>query len=188
MQLIYLPATEPGDTTYGHPPQQIEGRGDLDVAEVRYAHMVWYNERVRAEAQRQIDLLAGDRVILVGFSKSGLGAWHLASALRQPAAATIIFDAPVAHQEIPVQWGAAPFYDDVGTWRQDLPIHRIRDFRQSVAPDHRLILIAGAHFDADMVALSGALDEAHYEHTFLRHPEIAHHWNSGWLGFALAAL
>jgi len=50
------------------------------------------------------------------------------------------------------------------------------------------VLISGAAFHADMQQLSQALGEAGVEHSFLPHPEMAHHWNSGWIERGLAIL
>ncbi|MBT3342675.1 MAG: hypothetical protein HN712_26685 [Gemmatimonadetes bacterium] len=188
MDIVYLPATEPEDATYGFPPSQIVGRSDLVFHEVRFGHMVWYNEQIRAEALEQIAALNLDRLVLVGFSKSGLGAWHLTRALGDRVEATIIFDAPFAHEAIPTQWGAGPFYSDVETWREELPIRRVTDLELQGHRGHRLILVSGVNFDADMVAMGDQLAEADCPHTLLRRPELTHHWSSGWLELALTEL
>lgn len=186
MHIIYLPATEPGDPTYGAPPPSVEGFPHLVSHEIQYDAMVWYNEQIRAEAKRQILALGLDRIVLVGFSKSGLGAWHLACDRDLPVTATIIFDTPFAHAEIPVQWGAGPFYDNVDQWRRELPIHRAGDLIPAGKGGHRLVLVSGASFDADMADMASQLDTVGCPHTFIRRPDLTHHWNSGWLDLALA--
>lgn len=188
MNILYLPATEPDDDSYGRVPLQFTEHPDVRVNEISYPHMVWYNEEVRAEAIRQIGTMPESRFVLVGFSKSGLGAWHLARALPERIAATIIFDSPVTLERVPHEWGAGPFYADDQAWRRDLPVLGIADFRRGVSPGHRLILISGEGFHADMQQLSLALDDAGCDHTFLPHPEIRHHWNAGWVELGLAAL
>ncbi len=187
MDVLYLPATDPADDTYGHPPESFPDDPTIRVFSVSYPRMVWYNEEIRAEALRQIEMMSADRVVLVGFSKSGLGAWHLAQALPECVKATIIFDAPMALQQLPSQWGAAPFYPSAEAWQRDLPVYGITQFQRDVSADHKLILISGAHFDADMRQLVSALNDAGIDHTFLPHPEIRHHWNAGWVEIGLAA-
>ena len=188
MNVIYLPATEPEDDTYGHPPGQFADMPAIRVFGVSYPRMVWYNEEIRAEAIRQIEAMPVDQSVLVGFSKSGLGAWHLARAMPERIIATIIFDAPVALEPVPHQWGVGPFYGDATAWRRDLPVHGIAEFQRGAGAGHRLVLISGAAFHADMQQLSKALDAAGVEHSFLPHPEIAHHWNAGWVELGLATL
>ncbi len=188
MHIVNLPATEPGDPTYGSSPTHIASMSDLRCHQVCFQHMVWYNLQVRTEAVRQIEELGLDTFVLVGFSKSGLGAWHLAQTLPDQVTATIIFDAPMMRDSIPVEWGAGPFYTDDSQWLQDLPTHSVANFLHSVKPGHRLVLVSGAAFDEQMKAFSQVLIDAGCQHTFLHHPEIRHHWDSGWLELALGAL
>ncbi len=184
MDIVYLPATEPDNETYGRPPREFRGHPDVNVHEVSYPHLVWYNQDVRAEARRQIEAMPMDRCVLVGFSKSGLGAWHLTREMPQRITATIIFDAPVATAQIPLKWGAGPFYDEQ-TWTRDLPVHGIGEFRRAVSTEHRLILISGASFHAEMERLSRELTESGLVHTCLQRQDIRHHWEAGWVELGL---
>ncbi len=187
MNLIFLPATEPDDTTYGSIPKQIETHPNVTLYPLRFPHMVWYNQAVRDQAIRQIDALQLDSFILVGFSKSGLGAWNIARSIPDRVDATILFDAPVTRTEVP-PWGADPFYPTQESWLADLPIRGVSDFKAALPPRHRLILISGANFPDEMAALSHALIAAHVEQTFLPRPHLSHHWNSGWIEEALEVL
>ncbi len=180
LNLVCLPATEPGDTTYGTIPAALAGRTDVTVYPVRFPTLVWYNRAVREQAAAQIRRMNVGPIVLVGFSKSGLGAWHLAQAMPDRVAATIIFDAPVARAELP-PWQTAPFYANDAEWQADSPIRHIAQFQARVAPGHRLVLIAGNNFLAEMASLSAALRQAGVDHHFRPEPDRLHHWNSGWL-------
>ncbi len=74
LNLVILPATEPDDTTYGPAPERIEAYPEASVHPIRFSSMVWYNEAVCKATIVQIKALNLSEIILVGFSKSGLGA------------------------------------------------------------------------------------------------------------------
>jgi pimeloyl-ACP methyl ester carboxylesterase len=186
LNLVFLPATEPDDDTYGRPPAELAA--DVEAFEVRFPRMVWYNQKVRREALRQIDAMPVDELVLVGFSKSGLGAWHLARELGGRATATIIFDAPMSRQGVPREWGAGPFYADEEQWQRDLPSRHIEEFVSCVPARHRLVLISGEHFHAEMEPVSVALGNIGHAPTFLARPELRHHWQAGWIELGLETL
>jgi hypothetical protein len=123
----------------------------------------------------------------VGFSKSGLGAWNITRTIPDRISATIIFDAPVAREKLP-PWGTAPFYRGDNDWLKDLPVRTVADFKASVSPAHRLILISGRNFHDEMACLSCILNDTGIPHVFLPRPDLNHHWNSGWLEEALNVL
>ena len=185
--LVFLPATAPDDRTFGSIPERIEGYANLVIHPIRFPVLVWYNQAVRDQVLRQVDAWQGSSIVWVGFSKSGLGAWNLACAVPRRTLATIIFDAPVAREEVP-PWDAAAYYPDRDTWLADLPIRHIAAFKAALPAEHRLVLISGASFHGEMAALSSALTAAGVGHHFLSRPRRKHHWNSGWIEEALPLL
>jgi len=180
VNLVFLPATEPGDKTYGTIPERIAGYPTVVARRVQYPTMVWYNESIRTQAIGQIRLWNDPSVVLVGFSKSGLGAWNIARAIPDRVSATIIFDAPVATDRRP-QWRADEFYADDAAWQKDLPIRTTSEFASAMPETHRLILISGANFHDEMRMLSQELLQIGYKHAFLDRSHMKHHWNSGWI-------
>jgi pimeloyl-ACP methyl ester carboxylesterase len=180
MNLVLLPATDPDDPRYGTMPERIAGYPGVVLGHVRFPHVVWYNQAVREQALQQINALPLSPIVLVGFSKSGLGAWNIARTLPGRVEATIIFDAPVIRAELP-PWGTGPFYADNEAWLADLPIRHVAEFKAALPAQHRLILISGANFHSEMMALSQALNDTGVEHTFLPRPHLKHHWSSGWI-------
>jgi pimeloyl-ACP methyl ester carboxylesterase len=187
LNLVFLPATEPQDPTYGAAPERIEAFPEVTVHQVYFPTLVWYNRAVCRQAIAQILALELPPVILVGFSKSGLGAWNITRAIPVSVSATIIFDAPVARADLP-PWGTAPFYRGDAEWQEDLPLRSVEAFRPAVPQSHRLVLISGTGFHQEMCMLSQALSKAGLEHVFLPRPGMEHHWNSGWIEDGLAGL
>jgi len=184
--LVFLPATEPGDPTYGTIPERIDAYPAASLRQVHYPAMVWYNETVRREAIAQIRSLDPGPVILVGFSKSGLGAWNIARSIPDRISTTIIFDAPVARERTP--WETAAFYEDNGSWQKDLPIRTVEEFGAAVPRTHTLVLISGESFHQEMCLLARALSQTTAGYIFLPRPRLKHHWQSGWIEEGLNAL
>ncbi len=186
-KIVFLPATEPGDTTYGAIPEDIEAYPDILIHRITFPTLEWYNKSVRNDAISQLQSIATSPVILVGFSKSGLGAWNIARAVPDLIEATIIFDAPVAREELP-PWGTSPFYDGDGSWQEDQPIRTVDAFQSAVSKTHSLVLISGEGFHEEMCALSQAASEIGLEHVFLPRSKLAHNWQSGWIEEGLKAI
>ena len=180
MNLVFLPATEPANENYGRVPEKIEVSADISIHTIHYPHLVWYNESVREKAIYQIRGLPVSPVVLVGFSKSGLGAWNIARTIPTLVSATLIFDAPVARNELP-PWGTGPFYKDDASWQRDLPIQSVKSFAEVMPESHQLVLISGPGFREEMLTLSQALAQIGHKHVYLDRPDMMHHWNSGWI-------
>tara|TARA_B100000809_G_scaffold260505_1_gene307569 strand:- start:2850 stop:3479 length:630 start_codon:yes stop_codon:yes gene_type:complete len=180
LNLVFLPATEPDDETFGKIPTRIEGCSSTSIHQVRYPGMVWYNAAIRQEAIDQIRALDVASIVLVGFSKSGLGAWNIARTIPDCISGTIIFDAPVARDERPVP-ETAPFYASDASWREDLPNRTVPAFKTAMPATHSLVLISGDGYHDEMRTLSRSIGKIRVEHTFLPRPHLKHHWNSGWI-------
>jgi hypothetical protein len=177
MTYILLPATSPGDPTFGEAPERMP-HGEA-AFRVRFDREVWYNPEIRRAALAQILDAAPPRPwALVGFSKSGLGAISLA--IEHPLfAAVIVFDAPVAMTGLP-PWNTSAFYDQAG-WERDLPINRLGAIREMLGRT-RFRHVGGASFSVQHARLDAELavsPAGSYEH--VSEPGMAHHWASGWV-------
>ncbi|MFC1452158.1 alpha/beta hydrolase-fold protein [Verrucomicrobiota bacterium] len=180
MDLVFLPATEPDNDKYGVVPEEINCCRSALIHTIQYPNLVWYNGRVRAEAIAQIRAFNVSPVVLVGFSKSGLGAWNIARTIPDLISGTIIFDAPVARASLP-PWGTGPFYEDDSSWQEDLPLRTIDEFRSVMPKAHQLVLISGEGFHDEMCQFSDKLAKSGCRHTFLSRPRQKHRWDSGWI-------
>lgn len=185
--VVFLPATDPNDARYGVAPARLKGFSRLAFHHVRFPTMVWYNAAVRQAAMAQIKALGLPALVLVGFSKSGLGAWNIARALPECVAATVIFDAPATLERRP-GWKAEDFYADDAAWQADLPCRLVPEFKAAMPAAHRLVLVSGAAFHPAMSRLSNLLADATVPHTFLARPAMPHHWQAGWIEEALGVV
>ena len=119
--------------------------------------------------------------LLVGFSKSGWGAWSLL--LRHPdvfdrAAA---FDAPMM-MDAPGKYGSGPIFGTVDNFRRyqisSLLENRAVDLRKESS---RLMLIGQGNFQPEHVQINDRLEYAKIPHTWIEGPVRDHSWNSDWL-------
>jgi pimeloyl-ACP methyl ester carboxylesterase len=186
IDVVILPATHPDDPTFGFAPTRVAAQPQARLHAVRFPGVVWYNRAVRDQAMAQIRGLRLASCVLVGFSKSGLGAWNLACQMADQVQGVIIFDAPLASDDWR-RWGEEFYQDDVA-WQEDLPLRQVRR-DPAVWPGHAsLVLISGSSFHAQMVQFAAALGRHGTPHQFLPRPGMPHHWDAGWLEQGLAAL
>lgn len=118
--------------------------------------------------------------LLLGFSKSGWGAWSLL--LRHPdvfgrAAA---WDAPLQMQE-PGRFGSGPIFGSTENFRQ-YQVSRLLVERAALLGDQpaRLILLGYGGFRDDHQTTHAQLDELKIPHVYRDGPARKHDWHGGW--------
>ncbi len=119
--------------------------------------------------------------LLVGFSKSGWGAWSLL--LRHPdffyrAAA---FDAPMM-MDAPGKYGSGPNFGTADNFRRyqisSLLEQRVGDLRKEPS---RLMLIGQGNFQTEHVQIKDRMKTLQIPHTWIEGSAREHSWHSGWL-------
>ena len=75
MKLVFLPATDPRDSSYGRPQQACRRcrSYQAECVSLPFDTLVWYTQPIRADALERIRAIcAGEfaQIVLVGFSKS----------------------------------------------------------------------------------------------------------------------
>lgn len=168
-----------------------------------FAHLPWYADhptdpRIRQEAYflkvvvpfiektYPVRAEAGGRLLL-GFSKSGWGAWSLL--LRHPdvfgrAAA---WDAPMM-MDAPGKYGSGPIF---GT-PENFAAYRISRLIEDVGPklgkEPRLILLGIGNFGSEHVAVHDLMQRLKVPHVYRDAPKRKHDWHSGWVAEAVETL
>lgn len=125
--------------------------------------------------------------LLLGFSKSGWGAWSLL--LRHPdvfnrAAA---WDAPLM-LDAPGKYGSGPIF---GTAENFAGYHLpslLRERAAGLGASPRLIHLAHGNFRNEQERMESLLVELQTPHVYIAGPRREHHWGSGWLPEAVAKL
>ena len=132
-------------------------------------------------------LADGKGHLLLGFSKSGWGAWSLL--LRHPDlfAKAAAWDAPLSKHR-PDQF----HMDEIFGTQQNFQKYEIAKLLQPrtdvLAGSPRLILMGYGNFRADHHAIHALLDLFQIPHVYRDGPQRKHQWDSGWLPEAVDLL
>lgn len=125
--------------------------------------------------------------LLLGFSKSGWGAWSLL--LRHPdvfgrAAA---WDAPMMIERIG-KYGNAPIFGDQSNFEAYRISSLLSEKGKSLGDDKRLILTGYGNFRSEHEDVHELLDEIKIPHEYRDGPQRKHDWHSGWVEEAVELL
>jgi hypothetical protein len=169
-----------------------------------FSHLPWYADHptdkaiqqesyfvrvvVPAVEKRYPALAERNGRLLVGFSKSGYGAWSLLLRHSATFAKAAAWDAPLM-QAAPNQFGMGPIYgtsENFEHYRLDRLLRdRAADFRSEQG---RFIHLGYGNFRDHHQRTESLLDELQIPHVYTDGPKREHTWQSGWLEVAVAAL
>ena len=121
---------------------------------------------------------------LLGFSKSGWGAWSIL--LRHPnhfekAAA---WDAPMM-MEWPSKYGSQPIFGTKENFEKYQIAKLLRDKRPYLQASSRLILTGYGNFRDQHVACHELMQSKQIAHIYRDGPKRKHHWSTGWVAETL---
>ncbi|MCA9269370.1 MAG: hypothetical protein KDA41_12905, partial [Planctomycetales bacterium] len=125
--------------------------------------------------------------LLVGFSKSGWGAWSLL--LRHPDTfqAAAAWDAPLMQSDTR-QFGMGPIFGDEENFAAYEISRLLPERRAELASETRLALTGYGNFRAHHEKTHALLTRLEIAHHYRDGPQRRHHWESGWLPEAVALL
>jgi len=130
--------------------------------------------------------------LLLGFSKSGWGAWSLL--LRHPDTfgAAVAWDAPLL-MNWPSKYGSQPIFETDENFQNYRIENLLRRQADKLKPHPRLILIGyggdgTGGFRQEHLDTHALLEQLAIPHHFSDGPERKHNWNSGWLPEAIPLL
>jgi hypothetical protein len=123
--------------------------------------------------------------LLLGFSKSGWGAWSLL--LRHPDrfSKAVAWDAPLM-MDRPGKYGSGPIFGSQSNFDRYCISRLVRDRRLQWGDEERLGLWGYDNFRGEHQRMHELLDELGIPHAYRDGPRRKHHWNSGWLAEAVA--
>lgn len=207
--LLVLPVEAGTEDRWGDPAAEVRrldlaNRHRLLVALPTFSALPWYADHPTApnlqqesyifedllpmlERRHQADVASGT-TLLVGFSKSGWGAWSLL--LRHPdrfdrAAA---WDAPLM-QSKPDRFGMGPIFGTLENFSRYRIADLVRQRAGLLRGKTRLVLTG--YFDSfrsHHQRMHALLLELGIPHTYRDGPKRLHHWESGWLEETVALL
>lgn len=207
--LLVLPVEAGTESRWGDPAAEIRrtditNRYQLVAAIPTFTALPWYadhpsDDQLQQEAYLLRDVLplidryhgtesASGRTLLVGFSKSGWGAWSLL--LRNPGtfARAAAWDAPLM-QSKPDKYGMGPIFGDQANFNGYLISDLVKRQAELLRVRKRLVLTGYFEsFRAHHIAMHKLLNELQVPHAYRDGPKRDHHWESGWLDEAVSLL
>ncbi|MDZ4685149.1 MAG: alpha/beta hydrolase-fold protein [Planctomycetaceae bacterium] len=125
--------------------------------------------------------------LLLGFSKSGWGAWSLL--LRHPDtfARAAAWDAPLMLDR-PGKYGSGPIFGDDATFARYRVSDLVRQRAEPLRGEPRLILTGYGNFRDEHTRMHALLDELQIPHIERDGPSRKHDWHSGWVPEAVELL
>ncbi len=207
--LLVLPVEAGTESRWGDPAAEIRRTGianryQLVAAIPTFTALPWYadhpsDERLRQETYLLRDVLPlidrhhgteseSGQTLLVGFSKSGWGAWSLL--LRNPGtfARAAAWDAPLM-QSKPDKYGMGPIFGDQANFNGYLISALVKRQAELLRARKRLVLTGYFEsFRRHHVAMHELLKELGVPHAYRDGPKRDHHWESGWLDEAVSLL
>ena len=147
----------------------------------------YFLEDVIPLVEREYPALANsDGRLLVGFSKSGWGAWSLLLRHPEKFAAAAAWDAPLMENK--PKYGMAPIVGSDGNFRQYHIQTLLRTRGKELGEESRLVLTGYDNFRPQIQRTHAMLEELGVSHIYRDGPQRKHHWESGWLGEAVTLL
>ncbi len=173
--------------TFSHLPWYADHPTDPEIRQERYFLEVVLPFVERTYGSRLATGADPSSRLLVGFSKSGWGAFSLM--LRHPdlfgrAAA---WDAPLLQAQ-PNQFGMGPIFGTTENFRRYQLSRRLEDAAEPFKNSPRLIHIGYGNFRDHHQRLERLLVDHGLQHVYQDGPYRKHHWNSGWLAGAVELL
>ena len=207
--LYVLPVEANVESRWGDPLAEVRrfdlaNKHQVIVAAPTFSDLPWYADhpsdpKLRQEAYFLEDVIplverehpairsAAGR-FLVGFSKSGWGAWSLL--LRRPDMfqAAAAWDAPLM-QAAPDKFGMGPIFATQENFENYEITRLVRARAEVLRAEPRLVLTGYfQNFREHHVAMHALLDELGVPHAYRDGPMRTHHWESGWLEEAVELL
>ena len=118
--------------------------------------------------------------LLLGFSKSGWGAWSLL--LRHPDKfdKAVAWDAPLMMDQVG-KFGSTSVFGTQANFEKYQITRLVRERHSDLGESKRLILTGFGGFRQDHQQMHALLDELSISHEFRDGPERKHDWHSGWV-------
>jgi hypothetical protein len=206
--VFVLPVEAGRETRYGDGLAEIR---QLDLHNRRqavfvaptFAHLPWYadhptNRELRQETyflKTVVPFIARTYPVkettngrlLLGFSKSGWGAWSLL--LRHPDefGNAVAWDAPLM-MEKPGKYGSGPIFGDEANFANYQVSRLLEQKADQLNGSKRLILLGYGNFRGEHEAAHALLDRLKIPHEYRDGPSRKHDWHSGWVEEAVDLL
>ena len=201
LPVVYVLPVEAGrEQRYGDPVTAIQDlepelRQQAIFVTMTFAQLPWYADHPSDASVRQESYLLHTIIpfveatypvqadvksrLLVGYSKSGWGAWSLLLRHPEKFGAAAAWDAPLL-MTAPGKYGSGPIFGDQPTFDRYCVTRLIPERAKDLQTTARLILLGYGNFRSEHVGLHEQLLQQQIPHVYRDGPERAHTWHSGW--------
>ncbi len=166
--------------TFSHLPWYADHPSDPAIRQETFFLQVVLPE---VEAKYPASVEPRDRLLL-GFSKSGWGAWSLL--LRHPElfGKAAAWDAPLMMDQ-PGRYGSGEIFGTPANFRGYHVSQLVRDNSEKLGDASRLVLLGYDNFAAEHRQMHTLLDKLQVRHDYRDGPQRKHNWHSGWVSEAV---
>ena len=203
-----LPVEAKDGSRYGNGLREIKShelhnKFDAIFVAPTFSHLPWFADHPSRQEIRQESYLLKVAIpfveqtypthgnsagrLLMGFSKSGWGAWSLL--LRHPKlfARAAAFDAPMMMTQIG-KYGNGPIFGTQENFERYQISRLLSENASRLSDRHRLILTGRGNFYSEHQQVHQLMKEQRISHQYRDVPKRKHHWNSGWVAEAVELL
>jgi len=207
--VVYVLPVEPGDgTRWGDGLAEVikhnlHNKHQIIFVAPTFFHLPWYadhptNPEVRQETYFMkvvvpfveqtypVSKQPKDRWLL-GFSKSGWGAWSLLLRHPQTFGRAAAWDAPLNMDRLG-KYGTTDIFGTQENFESYRPADLLRQNAKKLRVERRLILTGYGNFREHHLQMHSLLDELKISHEYRDGPARKHDWHSGWMAEAVELL
>jgi hypothetical protein len=176
-QVIFVAPTFSQLPWYADHPTNPEVRQGTYFTEI----VVPFVERTYAASQKSEDRL------LLGFSKSGWGAWSLLLRYPKTFGRAAAWDAPLMMDRLG-KYGTKEIFGTQENFEKYRPVDLLRKNADTLLGKERLILTGYGNFGEHHRQMHSLLDTLKISHEYRDGPHRKHGWHSGWMAEAVELL
>lgn len=168
-----------------------------------FSHLPWYADHpIKPEVRQETYFLKvvvpfidktypvrgeAEGRLLLGFSKSGWGAWSLLLRHSDRFAKAVAWDAPLMMEE-PSKYGSSDIFGTQENFEGYRVGKLLVDNADKFQKEKRLELLGYGNFRADHEKTHALMDQLKIAHEYRDGPERKHDWHSGWVKEAVELL
>lgn len=200
--VIYLlPVEAKDESRYGNgllevKKHDLHNKHQVIFAAPTFAQLPWYADHPTDKSIRQESYFIKDVVplveknypataeckgrLLLGFSKSGWGAWTLLLRNGDLFGKAAAFDAPMM-MDVHDRFGAGSILGTAEHFAHYRIVNLLEKAVDKLGTEKRLILLGVGSFKADHEKIHALMDEKKIPHVYTDRPTRKHDWHSGWV-------
>jgi hypothetical protein len=206
--IYVLPVEAENETRYGDGLTEIKNRNLQNQYQAifvapTFSHLPWYADHPTDPVIRQdayfvqvvvpfiekaypVELAQNGRLLL-GFSKSGWGAYSLLLRYPDIFGRAAAWDAPLMMDRLG-KYGSAPIFGTQDNIEKYRITDQLRTKARALGPSKRLVLMGYGNFRQEHEEVHSLMNDLQIPHEYRDGPQRRHDWHSGWVEEAVTLL